>query len=115
MPNQNKTDKVFFKEAYVNALEIDWTKLTCPSCQNHLNLMLTGYSMIPREEIIQDDEHVSYREEEDKKSFDVKEIMCLNCHTKTYIIDPLLFEMQKSNTKMAEILQDLNGTKHYLN
>lgn len=104
--------KVFFREEFVSSDKLE--DPACPSCKTNSHLVVNGYLVSPREEIYEEGE-VSVKNYPEMKSFDVKQILCMNCNTKSFIIDPIIYALQQENSKMAESLREFSGRPNLLN
>lgn len=101
--------KIFIKQAVVCIDDIDETDASCPTCKSNRAMILDGYVMIPKT-IMVEGEDISTEYSKDKgNTYKLSTLLCLICNTKHFVQDRDLFELQKTNIKMNEIIREKTG------
>jgi hypothetical protein len=101
--------KAFIKQAMINAADIDYNHVCCPECGNDHTLIISGYTMIPREEVFQQGELIEIKSFDEQAAFKVEQIYCLVCQTKNILQDPTNFQLQKANLQLNTKIRELSG------
>jgi hypothetical protein len=102
------TDKIFVKQSIVSSDDVNYKDIQCPECHDNQFIILSGYLMIPREEIFEKGKLTKQQESTDI-SFDVKQIHCLKCQTKSIITEANIFALEKTNLFLNEEVRKLTG------
>jgi hypothetical protein len=101
-------DKLFIKQSVVSSDDINYDTMECPECHNNKSIILNGYLMMPREEIFEEGKLIKQHTSKDL-SFDVRQIYCLSCQTRSLVTDAHSFNLQRSNLLLNEQIRQLTG------
>jgi fructose-1,6-bisphosphatase len=88
------TDKIFVKQSIVSSDDVNYKDIQCPECHDNQFIILSGYLMIPREEIFEKGKLTKQQESTDI-SFDVKQAN--------------IFALEKTNLFLNEEVRKLTG------
>jgi hypothetical protein len=83
--------------------------MECPECGNDQSLILSGWTMIPREEIFENGRLLETKNFKEAATFDIKQIYCLQCQTKVMIEDINTYNLQRTNLILNEKVRELSG------